>query len=97
MTKKYSRYGSYFLATEEDEPTVIKGKPINRKRFDFVKDTDPENFADNISDDDIDDVTSDDIEDIPEDFPMGDISDEPDKPSDAMDQFPDDTEKIADD
>ena len=90
---KYSRYGSYFLAIEKNnsDKNNIKVKPINRKRFDFVKDTDPENFADNISDDNLSDD-----ELVPEGFPVGDISDELDDPSDNINPFPDDTEDIDD-
>jgi len=94
---KYSRYGSYFLANEKDDedPNAINAvaKSINRKRFDFVNDTDPENIADNLNDEDIPDE-----EIAPEGFPMGDISDEPDDPSDNIEQFPtdDDTDELED-
>ena len=89
----YSRYGSYFLADEKSKDSSgkinVTAKPINRKRYDFVNDTDPDNFADNINDTDLED-DGDDIDNAPEGFPVGDISDEPDDPSDNVDPFPDD-------
>lgn len=85
MSKEYSRYGSYFLREADDIPgLVVKAKSINRKRHDFVTDTDPENFADNIDD------TLPEDEMAPEGFPMGDISDIPDEVSDSIPQFPED-------